>query len=310
MGTDKNLLFYILLFVLLSVSFNIFANSAAQSENFKVSVASTAAGSIPHEIDLKVTQVPGGQLSEVSGFVIGPEDVIQVKQGENLIISTSQNLKAQQVTVRNIQGQQVNLLPLPTNIWSLQDLIPGVYTLDVIVDMSSSGILGTYETILVVLEPGQQPLPPTTVINRITVERSECPTNSTLVNGTCIKPTPSPVPPPNATIPIIPPPNATNPILPPGPNPPDGDGCPEGQVRNEEGNCAPPGDEVCPEGQVGTPPNCETPSEDGASLPSFGGEGGDRDNRGGGEGGDRDNRGGGEGGGGGQERPLPSFPGG
>jgi len=105
-----------------------------------------------------------------------------------------------------------------------------------------------------------------TVINRITVERSECPTNSTLVNGTCIKPTPSPVPPPNATIPITPPPSATNPILPPGPNetqpiecppnaegnevcppspiepgliPPDGDGCPEGQVRNEEGNCAP-----------------------------------------------------------------------
>ncbi|HZA69263.1 MAG TPA: hypothetical protein VE548_06135 [Nitrososphaeraceae archaeon] len=42
-------------------------------------VVGTANGSIPHEINLKVTQIPGGQLSEVSGFVINPEDVVQVK---------------------------------------------------------------------------------------------------------------------------------------------------------------------------------------------------------------------------------------
>jgi hypothetical protein len=52
---------------------------AAQRDNFVVSGSGTANGSIPHEINLKVAQIPGGQLSEVSGFVINPEDVVQVK---------------------------------------------------------------------------------------------------------------------------------------------------------------------------------------------------------------------------------------
>ena len=33
--------------------------------NFVVSVAGTAVGSIPHQIDLKANKLPGGQLSEV-----------------------------------------------------------------------------------------------------------------------------------------------------------------------------------------------------------------------------------------------------
>jgi hypothetical protein len=33
--------------------------TAQQSGNFNVSVAGTAVGSIPHQIDLKVTQLPG-----------------------------------------------------------------------------------------------------------------------------------------------------------------------------------------------------------------------------------------------------------
>jgi hypothetical protein len=83
-----------LLFVSLFATFNLaFTNSNAQSGSFLVSVAGTASGSIPHHIDLKVTQLPGGQLSQVTGFVVGPEDVVQVKQGENLIVNTSANLK-------------------------------------------------------------------------------------------------------------------------------------------------------------------------------------------------------------------------
>lgn len=95
------------------------------------SVAGTAVGSVPHQIDLKVTQLPGGQLSEVTGFIVGPEDVVQVKQGENLIVSTSSDLTTHQVTVRNIQGIPIDLVPLPSNAWSLQGLLPGVYTLNV-----------------------------------------------------------------------------------------------------------------------------------------------------------------------------------
>jgi hypothetical protein len=111
--------------------------AAQQGGNFMVSVAGTAVGSIPHQIDLKVTQLPGGQLSQVTGFIVGPEDVVQVKQGENLIVSTSPDLRTHQVTVRNMQGMPIDLVPLPTNAWSLQGLLPGVYTLDVNVAMSS-----------------------------------------------------------------------------------------------------------------------------------------------------------------------------
>ena len=140
--------------------------------NFIVSVAGTAAGSIPHQIDFKATQLPGGQLSEVSGFAVSPEDVVQVKQGENIVVSTSANLKTHNVKVTNTQGQLMDLLPLSSNIWSLQGLIPGVYKLNVIVDMSSSGIMGAYETVLVILAPQQQPLTPAqyiTIIQSVSV---------------------------------------------------------------------------------------------------------------------------------------------
>jgi ribonuclease I len=40
----------------------------------------------------------------------------------------------------------------------LQGLIPGVYTLDVIVDISSSSMAGAYETVLIMLQPDQQPV--------------------------------------------------------------------------------------------------------------------------------------------------------
>ncbi|HEU4448147.1 MAG TPA: hypothetical protein VFR94_25985 [Nitrososphaeraceae archaeon] len=70
---------------------------------------------IPHQIDLKITQLTGGQLSEVTGFIVGPEDVVQVKQGENIMVSTSPDLTTHQVTVRNIQGIPIDLVPLPSN---------------------------------------------------------------------------------------------------------------------------------------------------------------------------------------------------
>jgi hypothetical protein len=214
----------------------VFATPLAQQGDFKVSVAGTATGSVPHEIALKLTQIPGGQLSETTGFVINPENVVQVKQGENIIVTTSENLKVNNVKVRNVQGQQVDLLPLPNNLWLLQSLVPGVYLLDVIVDMSSSGILGVYETVLVILQPDQTPLPPTSVINQLSIFID------TDENDT------SPTPRPNITTPE------------PGPAPPspcyfdptleecqpiDGK-CPPGFSFNENEQCIPIG--KCPEG--------------------------------------------------------------
>jgi hypothetical protein len=94
-----------------------------------------------------------GQLSEVTNFIVGPEDVVQVRQGENLIVSTGPDIRTNKVAIINMQGIPVDLVPLPSNTWLLQGLLP----LNVNVAMSSSGILGTYETILVILEPDQQP---------------------------------------------------------------------------------------------------------------------------------------------------------
>lgn len=213
----------------------VFATPLTQQGDFKVSVAGTAADSVPHEIALKLTQIPGGQLSETTGFVINPENVVQVKQGENITVTTSENLKVNNVKVRNVQGQQVDLVPLPNNLWSLQNLVPGVYLLDVIVDMSSSGILGVYETVLVILQPDQTPLPPTSVINQLSIyiETEFSFENDTDQNAT--EPEPGPAPPsPCYFDPTL---KECQPI--------DGK-CPPGFSFNENEQCIPIG--KCPEG--------------------------------------------------------------
>jgi hypothetical protein len=160
---------------------------------------------------------------------------VQVKQGENISVTTSENLKVNNVKVRNVQGQQVDLLPLPNNLWSLQSLVPGVYLLDVIVDMSSSGILGVYETVLVILQPDQTPLPPTSVINQLSiyVETEFSFENDTDQNAT--EPEPGPAPPsPCYFDPTL---KECQPI--------DGK-CPPGFSFNENEQCIPIG--KCPDG--------------------------------------------------------------
>jgi hypothetical protein len=226
--------------------------SPAPRVNFKVSVTGTAPGSVPHDLSLKVTQIPGGQLSETTGFALNPESVVQVKQGENIIVTTSENLKVNNVKAKNVQGQQVDLLPLPNSLWSLQNLVPGVYLLDVTVDMSSSGILGVYETVLVILQPGQQPLPPTTVINEVSIIIEDGPP-SPPTNVTSPPPEPpTPCPPDVQVNGVCPPTDDPTPMPePPTPCPPDV------QVNG-----------VCPPTDDPTPvPEPPTPVEDIPTLP-------------------------------------------
>jgi hypothetical protein len=156
------------------------------------------------------------------------------------MVTTSENLKVNNVKAKNVQGQQVDLIPLPNNIWSLQDLIPGVYLLDVIVDMSSSGILGVYETVLVILQPDQQPLPPTTVVNELSI---------IIEDGPPLPPSPEPQPPcpPEAQENgVCPPTDDITPVPePPTPCPPD---APESEV-------CPPTDDITPVPEP-PPPDC------------------------------------------------------
>ena len=161
---------------------------------------------------------------------------MQVKQGENIMVTTSENLKVNNVKAKNVQGQQVDLLPLPNNIWSLPNLIPGVYLLDVIVDMSSSGILGVYETVMVILQPDQTPLPPSTVINQVSILIETPGPNATYPSPE----PPTPCPPTAEGIEDCPPTDEPTPI--PGPPTPE---CPDAgpEVCGEE----PPPEEVPPD---------------------------------------------------------------
>ena len=46
--------------LVVTISAAALGTSAQPNGNFMVSVAGTAVGSVPHQIDLKVTQLPGG----------------------------------------------------------------------------------------------------------------------------------------------------------------------------------------------------------------------------------------------------------
>jgi hypothetical protein len=162
--------------------------------------------------------------------------VVQVKKSENLIVTTSPDLRTNKVTVINMQDIPMDLVPLPSNVWSLQDLLPGVYNLNVNVAMSSSGIQGTYETILVILEPDQQPLPPTMIINQMTIRPpgGGCPGNLTLIEGECMQPSPpppiSPGPCPTPSITPCPTPPVSPPVSPPVTPPEEGEEPPPEEV--------------------------------------------------------------------------------
>jgi hypothetical protein len=96
-----------------------------------------------HEIELKATEV-----KKVSGFGIDAEDVVQVREGDNLVVFTDPANLVNNVKVQNIQGQFTKFVPLQNNAWSLQGLSRGVYMLDVIVDMPGTEGSGVYETLL------------------------------------------------------------------------------------------------------------------------------------------------------------------
>jgi hypothetical protein len=118
-----------------------------------------------HQLDLKGIE---GE-SPTRNFVIKPESVVQVKQGDSLVVFTQPiNQVVESVKVQNASGIMTTLTPLGINAYSLAGLPTGVYILDVIVDLGSDK-KGAYETILVILQKDQQPVQPAQVINRVQV---------------------------------------------------------------------------------------------------------------------------------------------
>ena len=100
------------------------------------------------ELDLRATQAEDGQTKRVNGFSIQADSVVQLRQGENLRIFTSDNdvRKIQSVKITPQNGEDVKLTKAG-NAWSLQGFPNGVYLLDVIVRMPN-GDRGAFETVL------------------------------------------------------------------------------------------------------------------------------------------------------------------
>jgi hypothetical protein len=191
----------------------------AQSE-FKVFVI----GGGIHEVDLRAKQDVNGQEASISSFLIRPESVVQVKQNEPLQIFTSTNepQRVEKIKLTNSLAQTFDIQGT-----TLQGFAPGVYTLNVIVNLPTGG-KGAYETVLVILSPTSQQVNPTQII----AQRVEVDTKLVFQE----KPKPNPDLRKICTF------NPDDKRCTPDPK----KGCPPGFGTNEDGQCFPRGD--CPDG--------------------------------------------------------------
>ncbi|HEX2471397.1 MAG TPA: hypothetical protein VHJ59_01470 [Nitrososphaera sp.] len=96
-------------------------NSEAQQNEFKVFVSGSVPGATTvRELDLKAQQIPDKKLIPASGFVVKPESVMQVKQGQNLFVFTSDGVDlVEKVRITDENGIMTNLLPSREREWSL-----------------------------------------------------------------------------------------------------------------------------------------------------------------------------------------------
>jgi len=102
------------------------------------------------KLDMKATET-----REVADFTVKPESVVQIRQGENLNVFTMPSDRVDKVKITDSAGVRNELVPLGNNQYSLVGVNAGVYVLDVIVNPSDSSERAAYETILVILKPGE-----------------------------------------------------------------------------------------------------------------------------------------------------------
>jgi uncharacterized membrane protein YgcG len=206
----------ILFFLLFTLAGMFTVPSGFASTTSDVYIVSGDANAEVKNMELKAVN-DGGVTKPVSGFVISPDNVVSVEQNGKVTVFSTFSLAFSGARISDIGGNP-RIIPISTNgEVSLATLPAGVYTLDVIVDDRLA-----YESIINI---GQQPQQQVNqIINTINQRtdvsifpRPPCPTNSTLVNGTCI-PSPPPInnftiPLPNGTFPngTIPAPNGTLP---------------------------------------------------------------------------------------------------
>jgi hypothetical protein len=117
------------------------------------------------ELEFKVVE---GQKVK-SGFQVKPESVVQVTQGGNLLVVTEPRNNVDNVKVTDGGGKITELVNTNGDTFSLSGIAPGAYTLDVIANIPNTDDRAAYETILVILSPGQQPLDPTQIIQKVKI---------------------------------------------------------------------------------------------------------------------------------------------
>jgi hypothetical protein len=117
------------------------------------------------ELEFKVVE---GQKVK-SGFQVKPESVVQVTQGGSLLVVTEPRNNVDNVKITDGGGKITELVNTNGDTFSLSGIAPGIYTLDVIANLPSSDDRAAYETILVILSPGQAPVQPIEVINKVKI---------------------------------------------------------------------------------------------------------------------------------------------
>jgi hypothetical protein len=260
-----------------------------------------------YQLDLKAIE---GEIP-TRNFVIKPQSVVQVKEGDNLVVATQPITQVvESVKIQDQRGVIKELESLGNNVYSLAGIPVGNYILDVVADVGSAK-KGTYETILVILAQGQQPVQPAQIINKFFFDNGgnntngnktkpppecepgfelvgdnclpiPCPAGSELV-GTICEPLPDPICDPSS-------PECAPTQCPDGRTMPPGVPCPEDALPCDHPN-APEGCSVpteCPDGRI-IPPGQQCP-EDSLEQGEQGEQGGQGGQGGQGEqGGDEDN---------------------
>jgi hypothetical protein len=266
----------------------ILAQAQGQTSNVNVYVLVSPT---TYQLDLKAIE---GEIP-TRNFVIKPQSVVQLEQGDNLVVATQPITQiVESVKVQDLTGVIKELVPLGSNVYSLAGFPTGAYILDVIVNLDS-GKKGAYETILVILAQGQQPIPPTQIIHRfktIIIDNDNetrpdpnppCPDGYELVEDNCV-----PIPCPEGSQ-LDPNGRICEPLPDPGCDPASPE-CPPTQCP--DGRIMPPG-KPCPDDAVpcddpNAPEGCSVPTEcpDGTIIPpgeqcpdvDYGGEDNDNGN--------------------------------
>ena len=106
MNSKKILYSVVLLTLTLLIPVSVFGQTTT-NEDSNVSVSKEFG---THGLVLKATQDDNDKITYVKGFAIKPENVVQIRQGDNLMINTANNEEIEKVKVTDVNGLTTQLI--------------------------------------------------------------------------------------------------------------------------------------------------------------------------------------------------------